>query len=350
MKHFLILGNMRDLQTGLYIVESIESLGHSVDFVDTRDIVATSDNHTGQQLILNKLNELKQTPDIIVVLKGGEMTENTIKSIKNKFKDSILTNWFFDVYFGNKKIWELEDYFPTLKLYDFYFCSLRGVVEKLEEKGLLNVHYLGEACFPPLHGEQYMNNFQKRRYGSDVAFCGSVGFHLQHPNRIPILTKIVREGFDIKFWGMLVGEKKLVPNEIVRIYQNTPVINERHSMVCQSSLINLGIDQMPELDMSFSARIYRVMCAGGLYLSTATKGLENLFKINKEGYPITAEQDMVVFYDSDDLIKKIDFLLENNAIRESIAKNGQEAVKEFIFEKRMREMLNIIKNGKKKRI
>jgi len=343
MKKFLVLGNMADLQTGLYIVESIEALKHQVGFVDIRRIINENGGQNGQSIILDKIDSMNYTPDIIIILKGGEMTENTIKAIKTKFKDAILVNWFFDVYFGTEKIWKLDSYFSTIKLYGFYFCSLRGVVEKLKDKGLKNVYYLGEACFPPLHGEQSMNNFQKRKYGADVSFCGSIGYHLQHPNRIPILNKIIKEGFDTKVWGNLIGKQTLIPERIKDAHQGAIVINEYHSMVCQSSLINLGIDQMPELDMSFSARVYRVLCAGGLYLSTATKGLENLFKINKEGEPITDKQDIVVFYNLDDLIKKIDFLLEHNDIRESIAKNGKEKVKDMTFKTRIKEMLKIIK-------
>jgi spore maturation protein CgeB len=263
--------------------------------------------------------------------------------VKEKFKDASLVNWFFDVYLGNLPIWKTETYFSTLKLFDYYFCSLKGVADKLKEKGFTNVHHLGEACFPLLHSPQYMNNFQKNKYGSDVAFCGSVGFKLQHPNRIPILKRICEEGFDIKIWGNLVGSKASIPSEIKSVYKGMPAINDVHSMVCQSSLINLGIDQMPDLDMSFSARVYRILCAGGLYLSTATKGLDKIFEINKEGESIKPTQDLVVFYDEDDLIKKLDFLLEHEQIRKSIAENGRKKVQDITFEKRIKEMLEVVK-------
>ena len=344
MKNFLLLGNVKDLQTGVYIVESIESLGHTVEFIDIRNIVNKLGNHPGQVEILKQIDKLQKSPDIIIVLKGREITYETLNKIKTKFKNAIFTNWFFDVLFGYDKIWDAHAFFPTLKLYDFYFCSLRGVVDKLRDRGFKNVYYLGEACFPPLHGEQYMNNFQRRKYGSDVAFCGSIGFSLQHANRIPILQKIINAGCNTKIWGEIAGKKTLIPIELLNCHQNAAVINERHSMVCQSSLINIGIDQMPELDMSFSARVYRILCAGGLYLSTATKGLDNIFILNKEGEEITNKQDIVVFYNEDDLINKIDFLLENEDIRESIAKNGKEKVKKYTFKYRIKEMIGVIEN------
>jgi len=125
------------------------------------------------------------------------------------------------------------------------------------------------------------------------------------------------------------------------------VINERHSIVCQSSLINLGLDAMPELEGSMSARLYRVMCAGGLYLSTPTKGIEKLFKINKKGDKINEEQELVVFYDENDLIEKIDFLLENEKIRKQIAINGQKKVlSEHTFTDRIKKLIKLVE-GKK---
>jgi len=343
MKKILVLGQMSDLQTGMYIVESAEELGHKVDFLDTRAICKEHGTHNSQKIILHKINELEFTPDIIIILKGLELLPETIKTIKALFKNAVLVNWYFDIYIGDKKIWNNEEYFDTIKLFDYYFCSLSGVASKLKDKGFENVYCLREACFPPSHNEQYMNFYQKKKYGSDVSFIGNIGFHHIHKNRISILSKVIKEGFDIKIWGNLIGEPKRIPLEVRRHMLEIPVINEYHSMVCQSSLINLGIDAISELEGSMSARIYRVMCSGGLYLSTPTLGLDKLFKINEKGDKISADQEVVVFYDNDDLIKKIDFLLEHDDIRESIAKNGREkVVSEHKFTDRIKKMIEVI--------
>ena len=180
----------------------------------------------------------------------------------------------------------------------------------------------------------------------DVAFIGTVGFQVQHPNRIPILSKVLKEGFNIKIWGALAGEEKLIPMDIRRARTGIGVVNEYHSMVAQTSLINLGIDGNP--DYGWGARLYRVMCAGGLYLNNYTKGIENCFKINKEGEEITEDQELVIYYDDDDLIVKLDFLLGNDEIRNKIAKNGMEKVqKEHTFDVRIKEMLEMIKKERK---
>ena len=343
MKKILVLGQMKDLQTGLYIIQSIEELEHEAGYVDIRAISEQLGIIEAQKEILAKIDELDFNPDIIMVLKGLEMSLNTLKQIKEKYPKAKFINWFFDVFLADRKIWENTDYADTLRFYDYFICSLKGVADKLQEYGFENAIHVGEACYPPLHSEQYVNHFQSKKYGEDVTFIGSIGMLGIHRNRVQYLSRIVKEGFHLKVWGNILGDPKSIPMSVRAVMTNIPAINERHSQVCQSSLINLGIDQDPSLDGSYSARIYRIMCAGGLYLSVATKGLDKHFKINKEGEEITADQELVVFYDENDLIKKLDFLLEHDDIREAIAKNGQKVVKEkHKFTDRIKDIIKIV--------
>jgi spore maturation protein CgeB len=342
--NILLLGNMSDMQSGLYIVNSLVDLGHTVQYIDTRDSVKKLGVIKAQEEIKEALISSTIKPELVMVLKGLEMTTDTLQYIKDTLK-CVVVNWMFDVYIGDRKIWENKDYFESLKKYDYYFCSLKGVADKLKERGFENARYLPEGCFPELHGEQFINNFQRKKYGNDISFCGSIGL-TAHTNRISLLKKAIEEGFCINIYGDVTVEWKHIPSEIKRCHMGEYVINERHSMVAQTSLINLGIDQDPELSLSQSARMYRVMCAGGLYLTTYVKDLETMFKINSKGAPITADQELAVFYDESDLIKKLDFLLSNDAIRESIAKNGQKIVVEkHTFKDRLNEMLEVIKDG-----
>jgi len=342
-KKIMILGQMKDLQTGLYIVQSIEELGHEAGFVDIRSIIVEKGIKPGQQIILDEIDKLNFDADIIIVLKGLELSLPTLKSIKEKYKKAKFCNWFFDVKVSGVNIWENTAFYDAIKLYDYFFCSLKGVSDKLNEAGFENAYHLAEACYPELNKEVYMNNFQEGKYGEDIAFIGTIGLSFAHNNRVEYLNKIIKEGFNIKIWGSIAGEQKLIPIPIRENMKEGQFINESHSKICQSSLINLGIDQDPTLEYSWSARLYRIMCAGGLYLSTPTKGLEDYFKINKKGGEITKEQDLVVFYDENDLISKLDFLLEHNDIRESIRINGQKKVlSNHKFVDRINELIKLV--------
>jgi len=347
--NIMMLGNFSDGQTADYIASSCEQIGVKTVFgIDIRKIPQDFTPLEAQKKIIEEVKNVKEKMDIVMVLKGLEIKLSTLKKLRELQPEAIFVNWFFDKYLAEKPIWETENYFDVIKFFDFYFCSLKGVADKLRDKGMVNVHYLEEGCFLPAHKEIYLNHFQQKKFGSDVSFVGSIGFFMQHAERLDHLKKVAIEGFNLKIWGPLIVDMKYIPVELRNLIVNVSVINAEHSKVVQSSLINLGVDQDLTIDMGHSARAYRIMCAGGCYLSTATKGLDKMFKANGKDDEVTADQEIVLFYSLDDMVQKMDFLLEHDNIRESIAKNGQKAVVEnHTFVHRLREMLNIIEKEMK---
>ena len=343
----IILGSFGDKQTANYIIESFKGHVYDVAGVDIRGIIQDcKDRYKAQEMMIKEIQEVRFKPDLILVLKGLEMTQNTLNKIRKLFPKAKIVNWFFDVYIGDQPIWENKSCAEMIRFYDYYFCSLKGVADKLKEAGHDNARWLPEACYPEKHGPIYMNEFQKRKYGCDISFCGNLGYTMQHKDRVKTLEKLEKEGFHFKIWGRIVADWKEISPALRHFYQHSEAINEQHSMVCQASYITLGIDQDSELELSQSARLYRVLCAGGLYLNNATKGLEKMFKINPPDKKPTGEEDLVVYYDLNHLVELLDFLLEHKDIREKIAKNGLKAVKEHTFSNRIKDMLKIIK-GKK---
>lgn len=346
----LILAPYEDMQTGVYLLENFKKVSSDVLLIDTRKIIYdTGGTQRSQEIIIEEIINSRFNPDIILVLKGLEITPDTYKRIKQLFPSAIHVNWMFDKFIGDVPVWENVKYIDFIKLFDYFFCSLNGVHEKLRELDLNNVYYLPEGCDPNFHSETYLNYYQTQKYASDISFIGSLGYFKQHPNRVQILKRIIEEGFNTTIWGEVSCELKYLPKEIKDRHMFETAINEKHSKIVQCSLINLGIDQDPELSLSQSARLYRVMCAGGLYLNTATKDLNKMFKINEtRDSQITKDLELVVYYDTDDLISKLDFLLEHDDIRTSIARNGQKAVlSSHKFSDRIDVMLKTIKRRNK---
>ena len=349
----LLLSYLADRHSGLYIAESLRDLKHKCTAIDIRQIVFHMGTGPAQAKILEEVDNIEETPELIIVCKGLEMTYNTIKTIKDKFPGVPIVNWFFDWYLSGIPIWDNESYADTLNLYDHYFCSVKGVADNLRAVGFKQAKYLDQGCQPNYNGETFLNYYQEEQYGSDVSFAGSLGYFKIHPQRLQYLQRVIDAGFDIKIWGDVVGAPgadpaakwRRIPFGIRAVHTQNKVINDAHSKVCQASKINLGIDSNILLDHGWSVRLFKVLCAGGLYLTNNTKGLSDFFNINKEGEPITFEQDLAVYYNEEDLIDKIDFLLEHDFIRERIAKNGQRKVLEkHKYLDRVKEMLKVIKN------
>jgi spore maturation protein CgeB len=344
MTNILILGNMSDMQTGIYVMKAFAKKASNVIAIDTRKIVMEKGIMEGQQFIKEEIDEVELFPSIILIMKGMEISYDTLEYLKSKFPDSVYINWFFDVYFGDKPIWENTTAFNFIKFFDYFYCSLKGVADKMQEVGLKNAEWLPEAACDIYNKPVYLNYYQQEFFGADVSFAGTIGNSLMHKKRIEILKHLSEEGYYLKIWGDIVGDKKFIPSELFKHHQNYKVINDKHSMVAQASLINLGIDQDNSIELSQSARMYRVMLAGGLYLTGAVKGLDQMFKINKEGEPISPDQDLVVYYSNEDLVEKIDYLLDNEELRNSIRLNGQKKVKEnHIFNERINDLMRLIK-------
>ena len=344
----LVLGYFEDYQSALYIVESFKELGHDVQGISSRKIVMDLGIDEGQERILQEVdeyvNEIKKSPDIVLVLKGSEMTYETLKTIKEKFPEAKFVNWFFDVYMNNKPIWQKEDYYPTIKLFDYYFCSLKGVADNLKEKGFKNVYYLDEAASLKYNGKVYMNWYQEQQYGEDVAFIGTLGLKDIHKHRISVIKKIIDEGFRIKIWGNVACSWKELGEDIYNVHTKTPVINQQHSMVCQASKLIIGVDQDRNIELGHSARLYRVLACGGTYLLNATKGVNKMFKVNKDGQDITGDEELIFYYSYDDLVNKMDFLLEHDDIRRRIGENGmKKVIEKHTWDERIKEMIEIMK-------
>lgn len=336
-----MLGNFSDSQTGLYVLNSFRELGHQTSGTDIRRMYEDRGPEECQTITLSEMKKLNFYPDIILILKGIELKLETIKTIKSMYPKAKLVNWFFDKYLGIKPIWETKEYFDTIREFDFYLCSLKGVSDKLNELGFSNVKFLDEACYPESNGECYANSFQIKKYGSDVAFIGTIGFTLQHPKRIGYLTRVAKEGFNLKIYGNVICQPNMCQS-LIELYSNEEAINAKHSIICTSSLINLGIDQDESIESGYSARLFRVLCAGGFYLTNYTKNLENYFKINLKDESILDTQELVVYYSEDDLIKKLDYLLERPELIKKIANNGQKTVYEkHKFTDRCNELIKI---------
>lgn len=205
----IVLGSFGDRQTANYIIESFKEYVYDIAGVDIRGIIQDcNDRYKAQDVIIKEIQEVRFKPDLILVLKGLEMTQNTLNRLREIFPKAKIVNWFFDVYIGDHPIWKNKSCAEMIRFYDYYFCSLKGVADKLKEAGYDNVRWLPEASYPEKHGPTYMNKFQIKKYGCDISFCGNLGYNTQHKNRAKTLERLEKDGFHFKIWGRVVAEWK----------------------------------------------------------------------------------------------------------------------------------------------
>lgn len=346
MQNIVVMGNLADMQTGMYIIDACRKLGYKTAGIDIRRIYFEVQKEKVQDTIISETRNLSLVPDLIIILKGMEMTVKTLQEIKKIYPEAKIVNWFFDKYYLDKEIWNSVEHFEFFKLFDYFFCSLKGVSDKMNSLGFNNFYYLPEAASLSFNRDVYYNYYEEKKFGGEVTFIGTIGFLMQHKDRVRILKHLIDNGINIKIYGDIRTDDVRIPREIREKHMSANAVNEGHSLVCQTSKINLGIDQDVEVLYGWSARLYRVLCCGGLYLTSATKGIEDYFIVNKKGEPITENQDLVVYYDDEDLLNHIDTLLSNEELRQKIASNGKAKVMKYhLFGHRIEDMMKIVYNN-----
>ena len=309
-KKILLLCPMLDQQSGFYIHDSLIHMGHKVAFFDWRQI---SENH-GVLSMNNMLIDAfeKLTPDLAIIVKGLGIYPETIKKIKEFHKNPIV-GWIFDPKLGNSYVKDVKPYTDMIKELDIFYSVDGDAVADLAPLGV-NCKYLGEACYYESHKPIVFNSIQKRKFGSDIVFMGSIDSF--HKERMTFLKRIVDEGFNLKIYGNIFGN---APSWALEHHTKLEVINDMHSLVSQASKIVIGTDECRDRKYSFSARLYRVLCAGGFYLTTKTNGIEEIF---------TPGTHLDIFDNENELIEKIIKYLKNDELRNKIAEQGQKEIME----------------------
>jgi spore maturation protein CgeB len=104
--------------------------------------------------------------------------------------------------------------------------------------------------------------------------------------------------------------------------------------VFADSRINLNIT-IPNIRTGIPLRAWDIMASGGFLLSN--------FQVEYPMY-FNLDEDLVCYYNEDDLMEKVDYYLAHEEQRQRIARNGYEKVKKYhTYDIRMQEMMKIIK-------
>jgi spore maturation protein CgeB len=296
-------------ETGRFIHEAFRRLGWQVKVFDD---VRMSQYPGMDAKLLKEVDDFK--PDIFFMLKSERIMPSTLDAIKCK-----KVYWHPDV----RK--QVQDWVVTKALKcDAFFTMSKGSVAEYKAKGVSQTHYLPEACDPNYH---FCTDEVSSYYKSPVNFIGTV-----RQERIPMLQKLAWANIPFKIWGEYSPELARY-SEIISNHMRTPVWREYHSYPA-SNAISVTWDWCPEVELSYSARIYRVMASKGLYLCRYVEGMENVF---------TKGVHCDWFYTLDEMVEKIRYYLNNPEIMKRIGDAAQKEVySKHTFDHRVKEILKVI--------
>ena len=326
MTNVLLVCPMDDGQTGVYVHDALIKLGHKVAFFDHQHVATDEGFEKMNTMLVSAVEQLK--PDITIILKGLGIVRPTIDAIR-KVHDHKIVGWIFDVTLGGTYVKDgPEAYIDFIKSLDAFYTVDRDALPELKKLGI-TAKWLQEACALTQHTAPVFNSVQKRKYGGEVVFLGSVG--TIHPNRAKILKRVYDEGIPLHIYGRVHYNKDEEPDWVKDSHTGFEAINDYHSLVCNASKVVLGIDGWDHRDQAYSARLFRVLCAGGFYLTTHTKNMEEFF---------TPGKHLDTYKDEDELVEKLYKYLQDDDLRATIAEEGRkEVVEKHQFIHRMKELL-----------
>jgi len=270
---------------------------------------------------IQKMNEslmreaIQQKPDLIFIYKGETVHKEVLSEVKNKTKAKIATWWVDDPF-------RYPEVIKCAELFDYFFVFDSYHIERLNNAGMRQVHFLPCACDSDVFRKIEMSEKERCFYGSDISFVGD-----SNDRREEVLGALV--DYNMKIWGTVWKKSKLrsyspvkrnvLPDELNKIYNN--------------SKININIHHMQSV-YGTNSRTFEIASSGGFQLTDYKSDIRNLFKINSE---------IVCYEDINELREKVKYYLKHDAEREKIAISGMErSRRDHTYLNRMREVIKIV--------
>ena len=268
---FVAVFDDQGISTNNSQARALESLGHHVYRYNFRE----KEHLLGSAARNADLIEHSKTvcPDLVIFSKCCEINLETIKTISDSNSSCY---WFMDPPSSVTK--ECVDKAAAC---DYSAIAWKGSMSRFETAGC-STFYVPEGF------DEAVDTIVKEEKSLSVSFIGSL-----HTNRLEILSKI---------------------RPPVAHITNAFGINHSHAV--GASKINISIST----NGGASDRVFKVLAAGGFLITDDFIGLDEMFEDGK---------DLVVFKNTEDLQRKIDWYLKNEEERSLISSNGHKTVQKY---------------------
>lgn len=307
------------------LAQSFRSLGHTLIEVDAEDFIPWRWNSFLSRVIrrfivkilINEYNRavIHQAKvsnfDFILVFKGMYLKQSTLATLRSLGKP--IYNFYPDVSFLDH-----GSYIPqALRHYDCVFTtkSFHGnrEIEQFNIKDLIHVRHGFDR---EVHRPVRLSQSQLKHYGCDVSFVGCWS-----PKKERLLSYILSKRKNIKLLVYGIGWHYANPEfkRLLGVNLRPGAFGDELAIIYNASKVNLGLLSCavgnPDMSDKTTVRTFQIPASRSVLLHEDTLEARSYFSVENE----------VMFFDSEsDLLVKLDRLLGDEALRESIKSNGYE--------------------------
>jgi spore maturation protein CgeB len=203
-------------------------------------------------------------------------------------------------------------YIKCLPAFDRNFFYRRVNCDEALVKGARHADVMLPYFIPEKDRPVELNASDRSKYVADVAFVG----HYEPDGREKSVHALVNAGVNLKIWGGHYWSRKLLGDLYDKLQPIVPAEGDDYAKalcgakVCLAFLSKLNRD-------TYTRRCFEIPACGRVMLAERTDDLMQMFKEDEEA---------CFFSTVDELVNKVNWLLENSEIRERIAKAGQRRV------------------------
>lgn len=275
-----------------------------------------------QKRVVSECTEID--PAIVIILKGYNINKNTVQLI-NKTTDAVIANWNPDNPFQVRSRSErASTYLESLPAYDVVFTWGKFLEDRLKEHGAQRVEHLPFGYDPELHRPLESDP----EYACDVIFLGHWSKKREY-----VLEHISELDVDFDLWGNHWKWRCWKPS-LRRCLRGDALMGESYARAMSSAklVVNVVADHnIPAYNM----RTFEIPATLSLMLTTDTEGQREIFQPG---------QEIVTYTDAKELSGLIDYYLDADKERQTVAEKGFEAVQGHSYHDRMERVIEVARD------
>ena len=344
-----VVGNFSLLWHEKPFVRALRSMGHEVvcvkwpvylagnwlERLQEKFLVGPALEQLGQDL--SRAIQCEQ-PDVVFVWRGTHLTFDALQDIRTKtqallvsyyndnpfgFSSPILGRWKYivrawqttkDIRSIPYALWAVvyhaissKVFLEAIPAYDLHFVYRNANITEFQRAGAKEVEAVLPYFVPELHHPVCMTEQERARFGCDVAFVG----HCEPDHRIFCIDALVRAGLDVRAYGSY-WERYTRMYDWRRQVLFPPVYGLDYSKAIRGAKVALAVYSRRHRD-PYTRRCFEIPAIGTCMAAERSDPMLNLFR---------EDQEVAYFSTSEELVRKINSLLNDEGRRKDMARRA----------------------------